>query len=42
MLISAITLSAVIPLIGMSRTAGASVSGHRMPQDSEAETIAVK
>ncbi|CAN7196680.1 DHA2 family efflux MFS transporter permease subunit [Pararhizobium sp. LjRoot238] len=42
MLISAITLSAVVPLIGMSKTAGASVSGHRMRQEPQAETIAVK
>jgi MFS family permease len=42
MLISAITLSAIIPLIGMSKTAGASVSGHRMRQQPEAETIVVK
>lgn len=42
MLISAITLSAVIPLIGMSKTAGASVSGHRRHQEPETETIAVK
>jgi len=42
MLISAITLSAVIPLIGMSKTAGSSVSGHRMRTDPETETISVK
>jgi EmrB/QacA subfamily drug resistance transporter len=42
MLISAITLSAIIPLIGMSKNAGSSVSGHRMREDPEAETISVK
>ena len=42
MLISAITLTAIIPLIGMSKTAGSSVSGHRMRTDPEAETISVK
>lgn len=42
MIISAITLTAVIPLIGMSKTAGASVSGHRMKQAEEAEIVAGK
>ncbi|WP_275791028.1 DHA2 family efflux MFS transporter permease subunit [Pararhizobium gei] len=42
MLISAITLTAIIPLIRMSKTAGASVSGHRLPSDTETETMSVK
>ena len=41
MMISAITLTAVIPFIRMSKTAGASVSGHRMVEK-EAETVVGK
>ncbi|OBZ92696.1 major facilitator transporter [Pararhizobium polonicum] len=42
MLISAITLTAVIPLIRMSKTAGSSVSGHKMRTEDKVETIPVK
>ena len=41
MIISALTLAAVLPFITMARNAGATVSGHRLPAREE-ETAAVK
>jgi len=41
MVISALTLAAVIPFITMAKNAGASVSGHRMTGP-DGETTAVK
>ncbi|OLP54582.1 MFS transporter [Rhizobium rhizosphaerae] len=39
MLISAITLVSILPFIGMSKDAGATVSGHRRPGERQAEAV---
>ena len=41
MIISALTLAAVLPFLTMAKNAGATVSGHRM-RTQEEETVAVK
>jgi hypothetical protein len=41
MVISALTLTAILPFLAMAKNAGASVSGHRMAMQRE-ETAAVK